>query len=139
MEAALKAKCVPVLRDLGFKGTFPHYFRDTNGFVALITFQFFSSGGSFCIEIGYADPQRTNVTFKPDTETKKLRVNQTRLRCRLGADQGNDKWFQFGRTSYDELRGTPCPVAELASTCCQLFLSEAENWWLSKQSECPDT
>ena len=134
MEAALKAQCIPVLRDLGFKGTFPHYFRDTNDFVALVTFQFFSSGGSFCVNIGYADPQRKNVSFRPETKVKDLRSSQTKDRYRLGAVQGGDRWFHFGKTSYEEFRGTPSPVTELALTCSQLFTSEAANWWLSKQA-----
>lgn len=133
MEAALKSSCVPNLRKAGFKGSFPHFYREADGFVALVNFQFYSAGGSFCVNLGYADPLRKNVSFEPDTEVKKLVVSQTRNNVRLGATQGGDRWFVFGETSYEALRGQPTSVDELALTCGGLLASEAENWWRSKQ------
>lgn len=133
MEAALKERCVPILRKMGFKGSFPDFYRDTSGFVALVNFQFFSSGGSFCVNLSYADQDRKNVDFRPHTEAKKLRVSHTRERHRLGAVEG-DRWFSFGKTSYGEYRGKPAPVAELAATCGQLLEAEAEDWWRSMQA-----
>lgn len=133
MEMALKEKCVPILRELGFKGSFPDYYRETRDFIALVNFQFFSSGGSFCVNLSYADPDRQNVEFRPHTDAKKLRISHTRERHRLGAVEG-DRWFSFGRTSYGECRGKPVPVAEIATICGQLLESEAEDWWRSKQA-----
>jgi hypothetical protein len=133
MEAALKANCVPGLRKSGFKGAFPDFYRDTDGFISLVNFQFFSAGGSFCVNLGYADPHRENVSFRPDTEIAKLRVNQTRGSVRLGATEGGDRWFSFGKTNYEEFRGQPRSVKELSLTCSELLASEAENWWRAKQ------
>jgi hypothetical protein len=62
-----------------------------------VNFQFFSAGGSFCVNLGYADPHRKNVSFRPDTEIAKLRVNQTRGSVRLGATEGGDRWFSLGK------------------------------------------
>lgn len=136
MELALKKHCLPVLRKKGFKGSFPNFYREKNKFVALINFQFYSSGGSFCVNLGYADPERKNVNFKPDkyNAANKLKVSSTRARRRLGAPIG-DNWFSFGTTSYNEYRGDPKPVDEIALTCCQLFLDDAEPWWKSKEIE----
>lgn len=61
IEEALRSKCVPTLRHAGFKGAFPNFYRDTEGFVALVSFQFFSSGGSFCVNLSFADPERRNI------------------------------------------------------------------------------
>src|SRR5262245_66265686 len=92
MERALKEQCVPVLRRAGFKGSFPDFYRDTEGFVALVNFQFYSSGGSFCVNLSYADPQRSNISFRPETPVRELKVSQARERQRLGAPQG-DRWY----------------------------------------------
>ena len=41
MERALKGECVAALRRDGFKGSFPDFYRETDGFVALVNFQFY--------------------------------------------------------------------------------------------------
>ena len=61
MEKVLKEHCVPLLKEHGFKGGFPNLYRDTEGFVSLINFQFYSSGGSFCVNLSFADKQRENI------------------------------------------------------------------------------
>ncbi|MFD1159933.1 DUF4304 domain-containing protein [Roseovarius aestuarii] len=133
MEAALKERCVPVLREQGFKGSFPNFYRESDKFIALVNFQYYSAGGSFCVNLGYADPERKNVFFEPQAKTNRLRVSATKDQRRLGALDGGDRWFSFGKTSYGEYRGTPSGVAEIADTCTQLLLSEAKNWWQEKQ------
>ena len=132
MERELKDQCVPVLRRAGFKGSFPDFYRETEGFVALVNFQFYSSGGSFCVNLSYADPQRSNISFRPDTPVRELKVSNARERKRLGATQG-DKWFSFGATSYGEFRGEPLSTAELVLTINNLLEAEAEHWWQSKR------
>ncbi|MDA8585171.1 DUF4304 domain-containing protein [Rhodobacteraceae bacterium] len=133
MEAVLKEHCVPVLRGQGFKGSFPNFYRDTDGFVSLINFQFWSSGGSFCVNLSFADPQRKNVAFQHNADVKKLRVSQTRAQCRLGAVNGGDHWFSFGKTSYAEFRGEPTSMKENALACNRLLLTEAETWWQAER------
>lgn len=123
---------MPVLRRAGFKGSFPDFYRDTDGFVALINFQFFSSGGSFCVNLSYADPDRNNIYFRPETPVRNLKASQGREHKRLGAAQG-DKWYSFGRTSYGEFRGEPVDPAALVGTINGLLESEAEAWWKLKR------
>ena len=135
MVAALKAHCVPALREAGFKGSFPNFYRDESGFIALVNFQFFSSGGSFCVNRGCAEPDRTNVYHPPDKEKSpaKLRVSATRDRRRLG-DEGGDRGFCFGPTNYGQFRGTPRPAEEIAVACNTLFREDAEPWWATKKA-----
>jgi len=134
MERALRNGCVPELRRLGFKGSFPDLYRESGGFISLINFQFYSVGGSFCINLSFTDSQRNNIGFRPDTETSKLRVSQTRNRCRLGGGGRGDWWFSFGKTSYGEYRGTPITPEELVSTINNLLVTEAEPWWTAQRS-----
>ena len=132
MESELKDKCIPLLRASGFKGSFPNLYRDKDGFISLINFQFFSSGGSFCVNLSYADPNRKNIYFRPDTELKKLTVSQTTDWIRLGATDG-DRWFSYGITNYGEYRGIPITPSDIIFTINNLIKTQAEPWWLLKQ------
>lgn len=133
MEARLKRDWMPVLREMGFKGAFPHFHREAGGFVPLMTVQFGSAGGSFCVNLGYADPARRNVYHKPDTEPAKLRVSQTRDWVRLGAVTGGDRWFVFGSAAATPYRGGVLPPEEIVAQCTALLRSEAEGWWAQKR------
>jgi Domain of unknown function (DUF4304) len=130
MVKALKEICVPLLKERGFKGRFPTMYRDTDGFVSLINFQFFSSGGSFCVNLSFADKQRENVYPRPETEPKNLKVSQTRVRARLGAPGlKGDHWFSFDKTSYNGYRGPPQNPVHIAGEINQLFEQVAFPWW----------
>src|SRR5262245_34082606 len=50
MIAALRDVVVPVLRDMGFSGSFPHFRRIRESQIDLLTFQFNRYGGSFVVE-----------------------------------------------------------------------------------------
>jgi uncharacterized protein DUF4304 len=136
MERALREGCVPELRRLGFKGSFPDFYRESGGFISLVNFQFYSAGGSFCINLSFTDSDRNNVYFRPETDTRKLRISQTTERHRLGG-AGDDRWFSFGKTSYGEYRGTPVAPDELVATINELFVTEGEQWWNAKRKR-PD-
>ncbi len=83
MTNTLKIEVVPILRELGFRGSMPHFYRTSDeDHVDLFTIQFASTGGSFVVEIGFADSERKNVYFGKDTPPKKLRVSQTTERRR---------------------------------------------------------
>ena len=136
MESELKKHSVPFLKECGFKGSFPNLYRETEGFVSLINFQFFSSGGSFCINLSYAGSNRENVYFEKETEVKKLKVSQTSEQVRLGSvNLKGDNWFSFGKTSYGEFRGKPIPPQELTERINSLIENQAEPWWASKYEQ----
>lgn len=130
MERQLKSTCVPLFREYGCCGSFPNFYRDEAGFVSLLNFQFYSSGGSFCVNLSYADKVRDNVYFRKKSEPKCLSVSQTTVRVRLGASNFvGDKWFSFGATSYGEVRGTPSDLEILCEEVNLLFVEDALQWW----------
>jgi hypothetical protein len=61
MTKALKDQCVPVLRKMGLKVLFPNFYRDDDGFVSLVNFQFNMAGEAFCIKFGFVAPERGNI------------------------------------------------------------------------------
>src|SRR5690242_7147345 len=87
LQEVLKAIVVPALRGLGFKGSFPHFYRPIDDHIDLLFFQFRLDGSSFIVEISYADPKRTNVYFRPEVPVAKLQVPSTTKRYRLGKGQ----------------------------------------------------
>jgi len=133
MEEQLKQDCVPLLLKQGFKGTFPNFYRDVDGFVSLINFQFYSASGSFCVNLSYADRARENIYFRKETEPKKLTVSQARVHVRLGAENlVGDKWFSFGKTTYGAFRGEPESPSEITAEINRLILEDAIPWWDEK-------
>lgn len=52
MDNALKKIVISVLRKQEFKGSLPHFRRENEKNIDLITFQFSKWGGSFVVEIG---------------------------------------------------------------------------------------
>ncbi len=132
-DEALKSIVVPDLRVRGFKGSYPNFFRDRGGHIDLLTFQFKSSGGSFVCEISFADQDRSNVATYKDTEPKKLRTNQTRIRLRLGSspDRGvNDHWFGVQCVDASSAK----PPERAAHEVLALIESQGEPWWREQQS-----
>ena len=151
MTTALKGHCVPVLRTMSFKGSFPNFYRDDDGFVCLVNFQFDKSSGAFCINLGFADPERRNVvSHLQNVEAKKLRVSMTgglienndylsgrwRVAAKpLGDGVYSDFWFSFasGQHNQDRFVQTVDPE-QLARHCADLIEQEAQNWWDARRA-----
>lgn len=143
MTAALKRRCVPRLRSMGFKGSFPHFYRDDQGFVCLVNVQFSTSGTAFCINLGFADPARRNVVSHCrhlDPRALKLAMTggliegniYTSGRWRIGSQPlgdglYTDSWFSFGPGQQHD-----CDV--LAGHCAGLIEQEAEAWWAGRRA-----
>ena len=100
MTAELKRVVVPVLRELGYPGTFPHFRRTRGKRVALLGFQFSSWGGKFCVEVGTfpaGGSARGGEVFPPD----RVRIRDLVRRTRVGPEDGDgDRWFDFGGGDY---------------------------------------
>jgi hypothetical protein len=129
MQAALKATTIPLLRQMGFKGSFPHFYRPVGNHVDLLFFQFRLDGSSFIVEISYADPKRANVYFRPETPVAKLQVPSTTKRYRLGKGQeegGDGTWFALGHGS---LTTQSRHFSEIALKVNDLLAGEAKPWW----------
>ena len=105
MIAELKRVVVPVLRELGLKGTFPHFRRVTGRQVELLTFEFSAYGGLFVVEVGKFPPE--GVELGGETiPAEKVRLRHLLRRVRLGpGTEDEEHWFDFERNE-------PATVAE---------------------------
>jgi hypothetical protein len=119
MIAELKKTAVPVLRELGFQGSFPHFRRIGREQVDVLTFQFSSSGGSFVVEIGACPPQGFESCGEHILPEKVKLVHLLR-RMRLGAkDEHSDHWFSFDKANY----------AQVANATVPFIRGQGEAWW----------
>ena len=131
MNDALKEVVVPVLRKLGFKGTFPHFYRELNQHVDLFSFQFRLAGGSFVAELSYAEPGRENVYIDKEAPVSKLRAAQTSKRLRLGASgPGSDNWFSFEPVGFFKRQAD---YQNIASRVASSVEQQAKPWWDKKR------
>jgi len=107
IQRALKSIVVPRLRELGFRGSFPHFRRVRGGEHQTVTFQFHKYGGSFCVEAGripesqfcvlQARWRASGKELLPDSLTS----GHARIRHRLHAPPHGDHWYQFGETNLE--------------------------------------
>ena len=127
MIAALKEIVVPTLRDMGFRGSFPHFRRQRDEQLDLLTFQVSQWGGSFVVEIAHCPAAgytlHTGETISPD----KARVHHQhyRSRLRLGVrppPNNRDHWFKFEPDSSSIYSDTALEVLPL-------LRSQAEHYW----------
>lgn len=150
MSSALKKHCVPTLREMGFKGSFPNFYRDADGFVSLANFQFNTLGEKFCINLGFVDPERRNVVshckcFEPNklrvSMTGSLYENENHLSGRwrvgqqpIGDGLFSDSWFFFAPGQYGGDREEQAvDPRQLARHCAGLLTQEAEEWWSGRR------
>ena len=135
IDSALKQVVVPLLRDLGFKGTYPNLHRDRDNHIDLLTFQFRRAGGSFTVEISFADPARKNIYIYKDTPANALRPSQATERLRLGSKPETgieDFWFSFEPQGF--MRRTPSPES-IADQVVSLIQTQGVQWWETKRQE----
>jgi hypothetical protein len=96
MTAELKRVVVPVLREMGYSGTFPHFRRAGGTRVALLGFQFSSWGGKFCVEVG-TFPAGGYEQGGEVIPADRVRIRDLVRRTRIGPeDADGDQWFDFG-------------------------------------------
>jgi hypothetical protein len=151
MKKALKVHCVPVLRDRGFQGTFPNFYRDSDAFIALAHFQFYRNGESFSLVLGFADPERRNVVSHcRDLEPKNLRLRMTGSLVENG-NYLSGRWyvgqepigdghygggvFEFAPGQYGGDRSVEAVSPEdVACRCAALLRAEAEAWWEGRRA-----
>lgn len=90
MKKALNEQVIPMLRNAGFKGSYPHFRRITDGKVDLLTFM--SPGNFGCgFEVGAtvifpnAENRKETNLFYPndDTPAQKMNYAHGRIRCGL--------------------------------------------------------
>ena len=108
MIKSLKEIFVPELRNMNFKGSFPHFRKTENGKTNLLSFQFDRNGGGFVIEIanwnksefkthwGKVIPlnKLTSFDLHPD-QRPRIYPNS------LTEQSGTDSWFRYGKPIND--------------------------------------
>ena len=99
MLAALREIVLPVLRDLGFRGSFPHLRRARATQIDLLTFQFSRWGGSFVVEVAFCGPDGFTTAYGKHVPSGKVRAHDIHpaQRLRLGSHPPTqaDHWFSF--------------------------------------------
>lgn len=110
MDSALKSHAVPLLRDLGFKGSYPHFRRILEERVDTIGFQFSQWGPQFYVEMGVADADGymllNGIHFPPNS----LKYYQCPARVRIGelpfdfGDQPAELVAGIARNAIDEAK-----------------------------------
>jgi len=124
--AALKERTLPALRRLGFKGSFPHFYRDQSGHVDLLAFQFSAYGGRLQPEISYVRPDRSELPSElRSLPASKLRTHFTAFRRRLATSDGDDGFAYADPRPGESLRSP----AAIADEVTQLLDSQAGPWW----------
>jgi hypothetical protein len=107
MDLALKASVVPVLRQAGFTGSYPHFKRLHATHVELLTFQFDINGGGFLIEISRCSIGGVTTHLGKHIPASKVRAwdldpeNRRRIKPREGS--GTDSWFRYDSGGYDSV------------------------------------
>lgn len=132
MIRTIKKILGPILREKKFTGVFPHFFRQRNGHIDLLTIQFSRYGGGFVVEVSYVDKERNNIYVFKDLQPEKLRVSHSIDRLRLGSmpQQGiSDHWFKYDK----KISLSPNTILESVAKEVVPFLeNQAEEWWRSK-------
>jgi hypothetical protein len=119
MINSLKKNVIPTLRERGFKGSFPHFYRSLENQTDLLMFQFSQWGGTLYVEISKC-PLNGSTGFKdqqiPVNKIKVYQVvgNSFKDRHRIGPDPR----FEFSINNTEEVAKN-----------IQKSLIEAEDWW----------
>ncbi len=135
MNRALKAIAVPKLRQLGFKGSFPHFRRVRHDHVDLVVLQFNKYGGSFVAEIArLASDELASHYWNPGLSLSNATVYDASAikRHRLGAIRDGDHWFIFGKENdkldHDQVEAD-IVYERIAEKVAALVETEGEQWW----------
>lgn len=104
MISSLKKIVIPVLREKGFKGSFPHFRRISGNKIDLITFQFNRWGGSFIVELASCPLEGTTMDWGEKVLPNKVTAHHINERFRLGAKsmEEDGQWFDFEDAAIDE-------------------------------------
>lgn len=136
MDAALKTMTAESLRPRGFGGSLPHLRRKLDARLELVSFQFFSAGGSFVVEVATCGAEGLTTSWGKTIPPSKVRAADINPpnRPRLGSAEFpiGDHWFVFGPRSYEKGADVVRPAshyAGIAAEVAHLIETQAEPWW----------
>lgn len=119
MNESLKMQVVPILRNEGFKGSFPHFRRSRAEFIDIIGFQFSSWSPQFYVEIALAPIEGITLLDGQFFPPEKVKHYHTGLRRRIGPPGFG---FDYSNENYSAVSETV-----IAS------LDQAKIWWDQKR------
>jgi hypothetical protein len=124
MELAIKDIIVPVLREQGFKGSFPHFRRKNENNIDLVTFQFNRWGGSFAVELAICPLEGVIMHWGEEIPPNKVTAHDINKRLRLGAkfEEEDGIWFNFEDSKTQE------NFEQVASDALGLLNTSDSNW-----------
>ncbi|WP_273126203.1 DUF4304 domain-containing protein [Bacillus weihaiensis] len=104
MTNALKMVVVPYLREHGFKGSFPHFRRQNEDNIDLITFQFNRYDWSFVVELAVCTPEGVTMSWGEKIPPNKVTAYDVNDRHRLSENMKDDTdhWFNYEHAKSDE-------------------------------------
>jgi hypothetical protein len=134
MIETLKEYVVPVLRERGFKGSFPHFRRPTERAIHLLTFQFDKWGGGFIVEIATCPPKGVTMHWGEHVPPTKVRAWDVTRRLRLGApdEKSDGQWFRYDKRS---LFASGDRFERAALQVLPYLDGQAEDWWRRETDE----
>lgn len=124
MDTALKQVVIPILREQGFKGSFPHFRRVNRNNIDLLTFQFNKWGGSFVIELATCPKEGTTMYWGEKIPPNKVTAHHINERFRLGAKSLEEEgiWFSYENALTDE------DYTKVAEHVLKLLKTSNESW-----------
>ena len=119
MVNSLKKLVIPTLKERGFKGSFPHFYRKLENQTDLLMFQFSQWGGTLYVEISKCPLNGITGFQEQQIPVNKIKVyqvvgNSFNDRNRIGPGLG----FKFSISNTDEVAKN-----------IQKSLDDAEDWW----------
>jgi len=130
MIKSLNELVIPSLRQLNFKGSFPHFRRLTTERINLLTFQFDRNGGGFVIEIANGKPNGYITSWGKEIKPNKLTAHDLYKRKRIQSNMttnnsAKDDWFRYDTK-------TIFGIGDIYKNICNDILSKidiAEDYW----------
>lgn len=113
MDSALKSEFSPLLREHGFKGSYPHFTRVTKEKVDILGIQFSQWGEQFYLEVGIGPKEGVTLSSGRLVEGKKLKHYHVVERRRVGD------------LPYDYSKNDPVGVAKKVVQ----VIEEIESWY----------
>lgn len=143
METALRGIVVAHLRERGFAGSFPHFRRLQATRIDLVTFQFYSSGGSFVVELATCPSAGVVHPWGQVVPPNKVTAHDVPSRHRLGSQDHDDHWFVFGKRNHEDGHEVLAPDSHyvaVADEVRRLLADEGEAYWhrAAQQAATPD-
>ena len=131
MMTALKEQFVPMLRQKGFVGSFPHFRRKLDTRIDFLDVQFAREGGRFCINLGQTGSEGLQDPAWPDLPLAETATGHLHHRSRVHWGFFLKQWFDFGPRSYDPPKEVkPRPFYEaIATRAAQAFERDGERWF----------